>query len=168
MTRWPDRNPPDPKGSRPCNAFTNDKAIRDNEETVRCGIVRLSAGSLNNLAYRLSERGPCRLRGRCLTQTGRTHRRTAPPLHPVVAPPARDRPPRSRGKIGAWQLAATLLWSPTIRAAFLAGTPWLDVFYPGCGTSRAIDLRAVDRHPLASVATMVLGLRCSWCPGSDA
>jgi hypothetical protein len=48
----------------------------------------------------------------------------------------------------------------------VAGTPWLDVFCPGCGTSRAIDLRTVDRHPLASVGTMVLGLRCSWCPGS--
>jgi hypothetical protein len=57
-----------------------------------------------------------------------------------------------------------MLWSPTIRAALIAGTPWLDVFCPGCGTSQAIDLRNVDRHPLASVATLVLGLRCSWCP----
>jgi hypothetical protein len=66
------------------------------------------------------------------------------------------------------QLAASrdMLWSPTIRAALIAGTPWLDVFCPGCGTSRAIDLRKVDRHPLASVATLVLGLRCSWCPES--
>src|SRR5262249_43640646 len=30
----------------------------------------------------------------------------------------------------------------------------------------AIDLRTIDRHPLASVGTLVLGLRCSWCPGS--
>jgi hypothetical protein len=59
-----------------------------------------------------------------------------------------------------------MLWSPTIRAALIAGTPWLDVFCPGCGTGRAIDLRTVDRHPLASVGTLVLGLRCSWCPGS--
>ena len=59
-----------------------------------------------------------------------------------------------------------MLWSPTIRAALVAGTPWLDVFCPGCGTSRAIDLRTVDRHPLASVGTLVLGLLCSWCPGS--
>jgi hypothetical protein len=66
------------------------------------------------------------------------------------------------------QLAAgrDMLWSPTIRAALIAGMPWLDVHCPGCGTSRAIDLRAVDRHPLASVGTLVLGLRCSWCPGS--
>ena len=66
------------------------------------------------------------------------------------------------------QLAASrnMLWSPTIRAALIAETPRLDVFCPGCGTSRAIDLRRVDRHPLASVGTLVLGLRCSWCPKS--
>jgi hypothetical protein len=72
--------------------------------------------------------------------------------------------------IGRWneQLVASrdMLWSPTIRAALIAETPWLDVFCPGCGTSPAIDLRKVDRHPLASVATLVLGLRCSWCPES--
>jgi hypothetical protein len=61
-----------------------------------------------------------------------------------------------------------MLWSPTIRAALFAGTPWPDVFCPGRGTSRAIDLRTLDRHPLASVGTLVLGLRCSWCPGSAA
>jgi hypothetical protein len=42
----------------------------------------------------------------------------------------------------------------------------LDVFCPSCGTSRTIDLRKVDRHPFASVATLVLGLRYSWCPES--
>jgi hypothetical protein len=74
----------------------------------------------------------------------------------------------SNSVIERWneQLATSrdMLWSPTIRAALIAGTPWLDVFCPGCGTSRAIDLGTVDRHPLASVATLVLGLRCSWCP----
>jgi hypothetical protein len=37
---------------------------------------------------------------------------------------------------------------------------------PGCRTSRAIDIRTIDRHPLASVGLLVLALRCSWCPGS--
>jgi hypothetical protein len=76
----------------------------------------------------------------------------------------------AKGVVDRWneQLAASseTLWSPTIRAALIAGTPWLDIHCPGCGTSRAIDLRKVDRHPLASVGTLVLGLRCSWCPGS--
>jgi len=56
-------------------------------------------------------------------------------------------------------------WSPTIRAAVIAGMPWLDVHCPGCRTSRALDIRTVDRHPLASVGSLVLGLRCSWCRG---
>ena len=83
---------------------------------------------------------------------------------------AADRAARADAKavVDRWneQLAAgrDMLWSPTIRAALLAGTPWLDVFCPGCGASKAVDLRAVDRHPLAvdrhslaSVGTLVLG-----------
>jgi len=58
------------------------------------------------------------------------------------------------------------LWSPTIRCAAMAGMPWLDVYCPGCRTSRTIDIRTIDRHPLASVGSLVVGLRCSWCPGS--
>jgi hypothetical protein len=58
-----------------------------------------------------------------------------------------------------------MLWSPAIRDALLAETPWLDVL-PRMRDEPAIDLRTLDRHPLASVGTLVLGLRCSWCPGS--
>ena len=58
------------------------------------------------------------------------------------------------------------LWSPTIRCAVTAGTPWMDVYCPGCRTGVAIDIRTIDRHPLASVGSLVLGLRCSLCPGS--
>jgi len=57
-------------------------------------------------------------------------------------------------------------WSPTIRAAIVAGMPWCDVHCPGCRTNRSFDLRTVDRHPLASVGALVIGLRCAWCPGS--
>jgi hypothetical protein len=56
------------------------------------------------------------------------------------------------------------LWSPTIRCAIIADMPWLDVYCAGCRTSRAIDIRSIDRHPLAS--GLILGLRCSWCHGS--
>ena len=72
--------------------------------------------------------------------------------------------------VAQWNIALAagggLLWSPTIRCAVMAGMPWLDVWCPGCRTSRAIDVRTIDRHPLASVGSLVLGLRCSWCPGS--
>jgi hypothetical protein len=59
-----------------------------------------------------------------------------------------------------------VLWSPTIRYAVTAGMPWFDVHCPGCNASRAIDIRTVDRHPLATVGSLVIGLRCSMCPGS--
>jgi len=58
------------------------------------------------------------------------------------------------------------LWSPTIRCAVLAGMPWLDVYCPGCRTIRAIKIRTVDRHQLAAVGSLVIGLRCSMCPDS--
>jgi hypothetical protein len=61
------------------------------------------------------------------------------------------------------------LWSPTIRAAVTAGTPWLDMYCPGRRTTRPIDIRTIDRHPLASVGSLVLGLQLvvSWL-GADA
>jgi hypothetical protein len=65
-----------------------------------------------------------------------------------------------------WNAERSPRWSPTIRCAVVAGTPWLDVYCPGCRTSRAIDIRTLDGHPLASVGSLVLGFRCSWCPGS--
>src|SRR5882762_5646188 len=64
-----------------------------------------------------------------------------------------------------WNAERSPLWSPTIRCAITAGTPWLDIYCPGCRTSRAIDIRTFDRHPLASVGSLVIGLQCSWCPG---
>src|SRR5260370_37546737 len=51
-------------------------------------------------------------------------------------------------------------------SGIVAGMPWLDVYCPGCRTSRAIDISTVERHALASVGRLVLGLRCSFCPGS--
>ena len=70
------------------------------------------------------------------------------------SPDAADRAVRAEAKtvIQRWNdqlaLGRDMLWSPTIRAALLAGTPWLDVFCPGCGTSKALDLLTIDRHPL--------------------
>jgi hypothetical protein len=63
-------------------------------------------------------------------------------------------------------LGGDMLWSPTIRAAMLAGPHGSTCSAPAGGTSHTIDLRTIDRHPLASVGTLVLGLRCSWCLGS--
>jgi hypothetical protein len=40
-----------------------------------------------------------------------------------------------------------MLWSPTIRAALVAGTPWLDVFCPGCGPRRNVGSRPAYDKP---------------------
>jgi hypothetical protein len=45
-------------------------------------------------------------------------------------------------------LGRDMLWSAHDPAALLAGTPWLLSWL-----GKAIDLRTVDRHPLASVGT---------------
>jgi hypothetical protein len=78
--------------------------------------------------------------------------------------------PKARRVVERWnaELAAghDVWWSPTIPAAIVAGMPWLDVYCPGRKTSRTIDIQAIDRHPLASVGGLVIGLRYSWCPGS--
>src|ERR1700722_2651925 len=61
--------------------------------------------------------------------------------------------------LGRWnrRLASDMLWSPTIRAALLAETLWLDVFCPGCGTSQAVDLPTIDRHRRHSFRSPTLG-----------
>src|ERR1700723_2316633 len=58
------------------------------------------------------------------------------------------------------QLVASrdILWSPTIRAALIAGRPWLDVFCPGCAQAGQLICGRSTVNPLASVATLVLGL----------
>src|SRR5258706_16336396 len=56
-----------------------------------------------------------------------------------------------------WNAERSPLWSPTLRCAITARTPWLDIYFPGCRTSRAIDIRSLDRPPLASVGSLVLG-----------
>jgi hypothetical protein len=85
----------------------------------------------------------------------------------------------AKGVIERWneQLAASrdMLWSPTIRAALIAGTPWLDVFCPGCGTSRAIDLSkgrppspCLSCHLGAGAAVLVVPGIGTHAPGSRA
>jgi hypothetical protein len=65
-----------------------------------------------------------------------------------------------------WRMQAVDLWAalPALLLAHPAGK--LSIYWPGCRTSPAIDIRTLDRHPLASVGSLVLGLRCSFCPGS--
>lgn len=74
---------------------------------------------------------------------------------------------RARGIVTRWnaELAGgdPPLWSPSIRGALAAGTPWLEVLCPACATIGAVDLRRLDRHPEGAVSALVLGLTCARC-----
>ena len=53
----------------------------------------------------------------------------------------------------AIRMGRDVWWSPTIRCAIVAGTPWLDVYCP------RLQHAGLGRKSCA-------GLRCTWCPGS--
>jgi hypothetical protein len=56
-----------------------------------------------------------------------------------------------------------MLFSPTFGAAITAGYWFLWVRCPACRTTGAIDLRRLDRHPNASVTSLIPALSCSSC-----
>jgi hypothetical protein len=79
----------------------------------------------------------------------------------------RARRERARKVVERWNQELVLgdlpLWSPSIRAAMIAGMPWLEVLCPACTTAGAVNLSLLDRHPEAGVASLVIGLTCSRC-----
>jgi hypothetical protein len=56
-----------------------------------------------------------------------------------------------------------MLFSPTIGAAVTAGYWFLWVHCPACRTANAIDLRTLDRHRDAAVASFIPALSCRSC-----
>jgi hypothetical protein len=69
--------------------------------------------------------------------------------------------------IEAWntKIAAgrRILSAPMFGAATLAGYRWLTVYCPGCGTVREIDLAKIDRHPEASITSLIPDPSCRIC-----
>jgi len=55
------------------------------------------------------------------------------------------------------------LFHPTIGAAIRAGRPWLTCYCPACGIVGEIDLRKIDRHPDASIESLIPQLSCQRC-----
>jgi hypothetical protein len=56
-----------------------------------------------------------------------------------------------------------MLFSPTIGAAITARHWFLWVRCPACRTMSSIDLRALDRHPNATVTSLIPALSCRSC-----
>jgi hypothetical protein len=56
------------------------------------------------------------------------------------------------------------LWfHPTIGAAITAGLPWLTYSCPACQQLGAVDLRTLDRHPGASISSLIPSISCRRC-----
>jgi hypothetical protein len=56
-----------------------------------------------------------------------------------------------------------LLFAPTIGAAITARYFFLWVRCPACRTTQSVDLRTVDRHPDASITSLIPALSCRSC-----
>jgi hypothetical protein len=54
-------------------------------------------------------------------------------------------------------------FSPTMGGAIIARYRWLTVQCPGCGMVSDIDLSTLDRHPHASIASLIPSLSCRTC-----
>ena len=64
----------------------------------------------------------------------------------------------------ARQAGGRELWFyPTIGAAIAAGLPWLTYSCPGCRMVGSVDLRTLDRHPGASISSLIPSLSCRRC-----
>ena len=64
----------------------------------------------------------------------------------------------------ARQAGGRELWFyPTIGAAIAAGVPWLTYSCPACQQVGCIDLRTLDRHPGASISSLISSVSCRRC-----
>jgi len=64
----------------------------------------------------------------------------------------------------ARQAGGRALWFyPTIGAAIASGLPWLSFSCPACGQWGSVDLRALDRHPRASISSLIPSVSCRRC-----
>lgn len=83
--------------------------------------------------------------------------------------PQQRREDQKSGKVvGLWnaRLAreAEPLFVPTIAAALRAGRPWLEFQCRACGMIGDVDVRRFDRHPRATLNSLIPDLTCPRCP----
>jgi hypothetical protein len=69
--------------------------------------------------------------------------------------------------VSAWnarqEARMPMLFSPTIGAALTARYWFLWVRCPACRTTTSVDLRTLDRHPGATVTSLIPALSCRSC-----
>jgi len=132
---------------------------------LRCGRLRLaSPGGLLG-ACRAAYRARMGETDRQRRAREASHRYFTEALARMFDP---DRKNRTAGRIiDLWDArrarGAEPLFHPTIGGAIRAGRPWLTCYCPGCGVVGEIDLRKIDRHPDASIESLIPHLSCQRC-----
>jgi hypothetical protein len=73
----------------------------------------------------------------------------------------------ARHTMALWNMALAAGWRtifyPSVGTALLTGCHWLHVVCPACQQTGETDLRSIDIHPNASVATVVRLMSCKRC-----
>jgi hypothetical protein len=86
---------------------------------------------------------------------------------PSAPRPSARRSPEAQKIVAIWnarQAGGRALWFyPTIGAAIAAGVPWLTYSCPACGQCSSLDLRTLDRHPRASISSLIPSVSCRRC-----
>jgi hypothetical protein len=74
---------------------------------------------------------------------------------------------RGRRLVALWNARASRRrppqFYPTIYTAIVAGYPLLNYMCPGCQQCGRRDLRYADRHPAASISSLIPSLSCRRC-----
>ena len=104
-------------------------------------------------------------------RTAERRNESGQPLEPQWTPSASRRsarqPSTAQKIVAIWnarQAGGRALWFyPTIGAAIAAGFPWLTFSCPACQQVGAVDLRTLDRHPGASISSLVPSVSCRRC-----
>lgn len=69
--------------------------------------------------------------------------------------------------MGLWNAALAAGWrtifTPSVGTALATGCHWLHVVCPACQQMGETDLREIDIHPNASIATVVRAMSCRLC-----
>jgi hypothetical protein len=72
-----------------------------------------------------------------------------------------ERAPGGRPRVDARQACGRdLRLYPTIGSAIAAGVPWLTYSCPACQQVGWVDLRTLDRHPGASISSLIPSVSC--------
>ena len=90
------------------------------------------------------------------------------PPRPSAPQPSARRSPTAQKIVAIWNArakpaVASCGSTRRVGAAIAAGVPWLTYSCPACQQVGCIDLRTLDRHPGASISSIIPSVSCRRC-----